>query len=245
MAKLPGKQKEEKLKKSENKAPKEDPRTPELSFEQMKTQGEELKTIQGEETKQQLEEIRKKKEVEALETAQGSDEEETSDGTKKKSKKKKEKDDRIDLNEISTEVEARKGGTPDHIKKLPETHPLRIRWEKGYQERDDGAWEEAEEADNSAFMNRSLKQGVVYGLTLIVFFIVAVVVYNWYWNSVADTKDEIHSTIGSDLRMRNINRVKLLEARAKGSKWLPEIRLIQDQISDIRDKLQEQKRRQK
>ena len=247
MAKLPGKQKEEKLKKSENKAPKEDPRTPELSFEQMKAQGEELKTIQGEETKRQLEEIRKEKEVEALETAQRPDEEGTSDKPQKKIKKKKEteKDDRINLSEISTEVETRKGGVPDHIKKLPENHPLRIRWEKGYQERDDGAWEEAEEADNSAFIKRSIKQGAVYILTLIIFFIVSMVVYNWYWNSVADIKDEIHNTIGSDFRMRNINRVKLLEARAKGSKWLPEIRLIQDQISDIRDKLQEQKRRQK
>jgi hypothetical protein len=236
MTKLPENTTAPKLKKSdkqstegENKA--EDPRGQELSFDQIKKQSEELKKLLDDDARIQREEILKKREEED----KSPKEKKKKESKKKKTKKnKKDKDDRIDLKDIQTEVEVRKGGLPEHIKKLPENHPLRVKWEKGYQERKDGAWEAGPDADNSAFMKRSMKQGVVYGSTILITAFAIFLCYHWYWNNIEKTRNEIFNTIGYDIKLKNNKKVVVLKKRAQETEWLPKILAILQEVNKIK-----------
>ncbi len=214
---LPGRKQEPQIKQKPGKQPaageeKQDERVEELSFEQMQAMGDQLKELQEGDAKKQLEEIRKAKEAEA---------------TDPKQQKKKKKEEKIDLKDIKTEVEQRKGGLPEHIAKLPENHPIRVRWEKGFRQREDGTWYKLseDELDAGSIHLSEEKQHAFLLLPLIVLGLLVIIGGNWYANQLTDTREAIIKTVKFKGLKDNPDAKKKLK-KAYESQWLPELTSI-------------------
>lgn len=194
----------------------------ELSFEQIQKMNEDLKKLQAGATQEELEKIRQAKEA--------------GEPVTKGKKKKKKKDDRVDLKDITTELEERKGGLPEHIAKLPKNHPIRMRWEKGFRQREDGTWFKPKPKkgfqDN---INLSPDQErAFYILPLILIGVLLVVGGSWYINKLSDTRKEIIDTIRrKGLSQDNPDTKEKLKL-AYESHWLPELTSLLKEFKKVR-----------
>jgi len=178
----------------------------ELSFDQMKEMGKELKRLREAHAKDQIEKIKKQQAEEP-----------------KKKKKKGEADTRIDVSELDTETEARKGGMPEHIAALPENHPIRLRWEKGFRQREDGTWYQlsAEELQDHIGISKEKQQAFLL-IPLILIGLLMVIGGNWYEGRLAETRKDIVNTI----KLKNVKdkpETKEKLKKAFSSHWLPEL----------------------
>ncbi|MBF0453586.1 MAG: hypothetical protein HQL72_02070 [Magnetococcales bacterium] len=220
---LPGRAKQPIVKQKTGGKPAEDDTTKdaipaEPTFEEMKAMGKELKALQESGSREELQKIRLKK---AQEEA------------KNKDKKSEEK---IDLKDIKTEVEARKGGLPEHIAKLPKNHPIRLRWEKGFRQREDGTWYKPAEGfdyDGPLHLSQEKKQAL-YLIPVILLGIALVLGGNWYADQLSEVRKEIVKTI----KLKNIPKddpktKEKLDAAYK-SHWLPELKALLTEIKKIR-----------
>ena len=150
----------------------------EMNFDQIKDMEGDLKDLFQEVSAEDLEAIRELKAKE--------EEAET---------KKEKLDDRINLQDITTEVEKRKGGLPEHIAKLPENHPIRVRWEKGFRQRSDGTW--YKQSNQEMLEQQELaeeKKRAFLRIPIILLCLVIVAVGNWYANQLTETRKEIVKT---------------------------------------------------
>ncbi len=215
---LPGKKQPELKKKQGDNKSSDAPANPEeasiaeLTFDDMKQQGMELKELREKHAKEQREKIKQQKLTETP-----------------KKKKKGDKDDRIDIKDIETEVEARKGGMPEHIAALPKTHPIRTRWEKGFRQREDGTWYKLSKDEMLTDENIRLseeKQTALLILPLIVLGLLLVIGGNWYVEEVQDTRKAIFKTVRSKELPKNDPETKKKLKRARDSSWLPELQSL-------------------
>jgi hypothetical protein len=188
---------------------KKDPKRAELTFDEMRDQGKELKEIHEGSVRKKLIKIRELR-------------------SKKKSKKKKNKDDLINLNDITTETEARKGGMPEHIAQLPEDHPIRTRWEHGFQERDDGSWKPS----LTPTLSDNQKKLLLLAITTLLF-VGIIIAGMWYDNKVSKTRDEIVSKIATKFKKSDPEAVKLID-EVYGTIWLPRLHKIKSDVSKIK-----------
>ncbi|MBF0195035.1 MAG: hypothetical protein HQL71_10790 [Magnetococcales bacterium] len=178
----------------------------ELGFEQMKEMGNELKVLRESHAQEQIEKIQKLR----AEAPQKED-------------KKGDADTRLDVSELVTETEARKGGIPDHIAALPANHPIRIRWEKGFRQREDGTWYQISEDElhNDRGISEE-KQRAFLIIPLIIIGIALVIGGNWYASKLTDTRKDIINTV----KLKGIKdkpETKKLLKKAYRSQWLPEL----------------------
>ncbi|MBF0444215.1 MAG: hypothetical protein HQL68_01395 [Magnetococcales bacterium] len=189
----------------------------EFDFAQMKEMGNELKGLREAHAKEQLEKIKKQKAEEP-----------------KKKKKKDEADSRIDVSELETETEARKGGLPEHIAALPKTHPIRIRWEKGFRQREDGTWYQLSEDELQDHIGISEeKQRAFLLIPLIVIGILMVIGGNWYESRLTETRKEIIDTIKlKNIKDRPETKEKL--KKAYKSHWLPELTALLEEFKKVK-----------
>ncbi|MBF0194709.1 MAG: hypothetical protein HQL71_09120 [Magnetococcales bacterium] len=213
---LPGRKKDN-IKKKSNKKAKDskenqeevDNSMEELSFAQMKEMGEELKGLRESHTRTQIENIKKLKAKK-----------------KKKKKKKEEEDARIDVKELETETEARKGGMPEHIAALDENHPIRIRWEKGFRQRENGTWYQLSDEELSDHLGISKeKQSAFLLIPLVVIAILMIIAGNWYEGRLSETRKDIIDTI----KLKNIKDKPETKEKLKTvyrSHWLPELEAL-------------------
>ncbi|MBF0383127.1 MAG: hypothetical protein HQL69_19060 [Magnetococcales bacterium] len=190
----------------------------EFSFAQMKEMGAELKGLRESHAKEQLEKIKKQKAEEK----------------KKKKKKKDDADTRIDVKELVTETEARKGGLPDHIAALPKNHPIRVRWEKGFRQREDGTWYQLSDDELRDDIGISEeKQRAFLLIPLVVLGIMLIIGGNWYENKLTETRKEIIYTI----KLKNIKDKPETKAKLKKaykSHWLPELTALLEHFKKIK-----------
>jgi hypothetical protein len=222
---LPGRAKQPNIKQKAGKKGAADqeevePQVDEFSFDQMKSMGKELKDLSEGDSKQQLREIQKLRDAEALEA--------------KKKKNKKKTDNRVNVEELDTVTEARKGGLPEHIAKLPLKHPIRVRWEKGFRQREDGTWYKmsAEEGEDHISLSHE-KKHALFLIPLIVLGIVVVFGGNWYANQLTDTRKEIVKTIKFKGLSKHDPITKKKLDRAYKSHWLPELTVILDGLKKV------------
>jgi hypothetical protein len=220
---LPGRAKQPNIKQKTGKQPpasdqEKEGAVEEFTFEQMKDMGKDLKDLREGASREQLKEIREKKAQEELEE-------------KKKKKKKKKKDDKIDLKDITTELEAKKGGLPEHIAKLPENHPIRVRWEKGFRQREDGTWYKTSDLDyqDGIRISEDMQRAFLI-VPLIVLGIAIVIGGNWYANQLTETRDKIIKTVKSKGLSTNNPKTKEKLKKAYRSHWLPELTSLLDEI---------------
>lgn len=199
----------------------------EFTFEQMKAMGGELKDLTEAAAREQIKKIQEQKELEAQLEAEG-----------KTKKKKKDKDDRINLSEIKTETEKRKGGLPDHIKALPPEHPIRQRWEKGFKQREDGTWvKSAELLEHEDALAKEEKQRKMLIIPLLAMGIAIVVAGSWYSSQLSDTRKQIVSTIKSKGLSVQKPEVKEKVNRAYKTRWLPELDGLLEEFKQTRRSL--------
>ncbi|MBF0380148.1 MAG: hypothetical protein HQL69_03965 [Magnetococcales bacterium] len=191
----------------------EDGAVQELSFDEMKEMGKELKGLRESHAKEQLEKIKQQKAQEP-----------------KKKKKKGDADTRIDVSELVTETEARKGGMPEHIAALPANHPIRVRWEKGFRQREDGTWYQLsqDELQNDIGISEE-KQRAFLIIPLIVIGIGLIIGGNWYASKLTQTRTDIINTVKlKGIKDKPETKAKL--KKAYKSQWLPELTGILDEF---------------
>jgi hypothetical protein len=223
---LPGRKKQPDIKqKSGKKAPEvekaEDAGVEELKFEQIRDQGQELKNIREAHAVEQLEKIKKQRLTE-----------------KPKKVQKGKGDTRIDVEELVTETEDRKGGMPEHIAALSATHPIRVRWEKGFRQREDGTWYKLTEDDltqESISMSEE-KQTALLIIPLIVLGLLLVIGGNWYVDQISDTRKQIFKTVRQKEMKKNDPKTKAKLKRARDSSWLPELTGLLEEFKKVKSK---------
>jgi hypothetical protein len=216
---LPGRKQPDIKKKSKKKGKdtggaEEDGGVQELGFEQMKEMGNELKGLRESHAQEQREKIQKQRAEEP-----------------QKAKKKGEADTRLDVSELVTETEARKGGMPEHIAALPANHPIRIRWEKGFRQREDGTWYQlsADEMQSDVGISEE-KQRALLIIPLIVIGIAMIIGGNWYASKLTETRADIINTVKlKGIKDKSETKQKLKQAYK--SQWLPELTAI---LSDFK-----------
>jgi hypothetical protein len=223
---LPGKKKKpEKKKKPGKKAEEsskpEDTGYDELGFSDMEKQAAELKQIRESHAREQIEKIKKQR-------------------LKETPKKKKEGqgDTRLDVTELQTETEARKGGMPEHIAALPDGHPIKVRWEKGFRQRQDGTWYQLSEDElkgNISGMSEG-QQRAFFIIPLLVIGIFLVIGSNWYVNELSDTRKQIFKTIRQKELPKDEPDIKRKLQRARTSHWLPELTTLLDEFKEAKSK---------
>jgi hypothetical protein len=211
---LPGRKKENEIKQKPGKpaaaAEGSDAAAEEFSFEQMKEMGKELKNLKEEDAQKQLAEIKAQKAAEL-------------EAEKAGIKQEKKKVEKVDLKDITTELEAKKGGLPEHIAKLPEKHPIRVRWEKGFRQREDGTWFKLSDDEiHSSISISDEKQHAFLLLPLIVVGLLVIIGGNWYASQLTETREDIIKTVKFKGLKNNPEAKKQLK-RAYESQWLPEL----------------------
>jgi hypothetical protein len=223
---LPGKATAQIDKKNHGKADSADgqevvPGSDELSFEQMKAMGQDLKKMFQQVSTEDLEKIREIRSQEEKEEKTG--------------KKKKKKDDRINLEDITTELAARKGGLPDHIAALPADHPLRRRWEQGFRQRADGTWvnQAGLEYHDQFGLAKEKKQAFLL-IPILILGIIVIVLGNWYADQLTDTRKEIVKTVKFKGLLQDDPKVKEKLRTAFKSHSLPKVSGIMNDIKKIR-----------
>ena len=222
MAAIPGRKKEMEIKKkSGNKAQEpgksEDSGVDELTFDQMKEESKELKKLREDHSREQLKKIKQMK---------------LTENPKKNNKKG---DTRINLKDITTETEERKGGMPDHIAALPETHAIRVRWEKGFRQRADGTWYHI---DDGLSGGKGLSENQKHALLLIPLILIGLVMVlggNWYADELHETKKQIFKTVKHKELHKNDPATKMKLIIARDSKWLPELSGILTEFKQAKD----------
>jgi hypothetical protein len=145
-----------------------------------------------------------------------------------KAKKKGDADTRQDVSELETETEARKGGMPEHIAALPANHPIRVRWEKGFRQREDGTWfqQSADEMHDNIGISEE-KQRAFLLIPLILIGIAMIIGGNWYATKLTDTRVDIINTVKlKGIKDKAETKKKL--KKAYKSQWLPELTGILD-----------------
>ena len=223
MAAIPGRKKEMEIKKkSGNKAQEpgksEDSGVDELNFDQMKEESKELKKLREDHSREQLKKIKQMK---------------LTENPKKNNKKG---DTRINLKDITTETEERKGGMPDHIAALPETHAIRVRWEKGFRQRADGTW--YYHIDDGLSGGKGLSENQKHALLLIPLILIGLVMVlggNWYADELHETKKQIFKTVKHKELHKNDPATKRKLIIARDSKWLPELSGILTEFKQAKD----------
>ncbi|MBF0446325.1 MAG: hypothetical protein HQL68_12125 [Magnetococcales bacterium] len=194
----------------------------ELGFEEMKNMGNELKGLRESHAQEQLEKIQK------LRSEQP-----------QPKKKKGDADTRLDVSELVTETEARKGGMPEHIAALPANHPIRVRWEKGFRQREDGTWFQlsADEMQNDIGISEE-KQRAFLIIPLIVIGIALIIGGNWYASKLTDTRADIINTVKlKGIKDKPETKEKLIKAYK--SQWLPELTGILDDFKKAKRSFEE------
>ncbi|MBF0359300.1 MAG: hypothetical protein HQL70_11915 [Magnetococcales bacterium] len=230
---LPGGKKPKIQKKPTKKAPKKpadgaqeesklagatDETAPELTGDDLKKMGDELKGLSTAHAQKQIEEIRKKRAEESQE----------------EKPKKGDADTRIDVKELKTEVEARKGGMPEHIAALPENHPIRLRWEKGFRQREDGTWYKVsnEELADHVIISED-KQRAFLLIPLIVLGLLILIGGNWYSSQLTSTREDIIKTV----KLKGIKdkpETKKQLQKAYKSQWLPELKTMLKEFKKVK-----------
>ncbi len=198
----------------------EDSRVEELDFNQMKDQGEELRLLREDHAREQLEKIKKLRLVE------------------NPKKKNKNGDIRIDLKDITTETESRKGGMPEHIAKLPENHSIRVRWEKGFRQREDGTWYKlsANDLPDHLYGLSEERQQAFMIVPLIAIGLAMIIGGNWYTEELTDTRKEIFKTVMQKELPKNNPETKKKLKRSRESRWLPELTSLLAEFKDSKSR---------
>ena len=185
----------------------------ELSFEEIKALEEEFIQLTQGKVKKELDEIKKKREEDAL------------------LGRERKVEEQVSLSDIETAFESKKGGLPPHLAALPPEHPLRARFEQGYRRRPDGTWFKAVEDPEARSKRGKTKKSstlVFWIMTLLVLF--AMLAGMRSYNKALEAKrDQIIAIIkkkGLDLQNPKIKeRYKLILV----TKWIPDLdRLLRE-----------------
>jgi hypothetical protein len=192
----------------------------ELTGDDLKKMADELKGLTGAHAQEQLAQIKKLREEEAAK--------------EKEKPKKGEADNRLDVKELKTETEARKGGIPEHIAALPENHPIRLRWEKGFRQREDGTWFKVSDEELSGHVTISEdKQRAFLLIPLIVIGLLILIGGNWYSSQLTSTREDIIKTVKLKGIKDKADTKKKLQ-KAYKSQWLPELKTMLTEFKKVK-----------
>ena len=186
----------------------------ELDFSQMAEQDSELRELARKKSKKELEKIRKKRELEEITG-------------------KKNTSEQVDLSELSTELQDQKGGLPEHLAALPPTHPLRLRWEKGFRLRADGSSYEPLALRNANRKKRILKNILLYWSPIILLAVGMVVGSLWYTKRVDSVRDEIVAVVKKKALDLKDPDVKKKYRRVQETTWLPDLEKLLKEFQKI------------
>ncbi len=191
-----------------------DGKVDELDFAQMAEQDAELRNKAREKSKKELEKIRKKRELEELTG-------------------KKHATEQVSLSELDTEMEGDKGGLPAHLAALPQNHPLRIRWEKGFRIRPDGSWYAPLALRKKNRRKQILKNIIFYWIPIILIGIGLVIGSQWYSTRMDSIRDEIKEVVKKKALDLKDPQVKDKYRRVQETTWLPDLEKLLKEFQTI------------
>lgn len=186
----------------------------ELSFEELRQADEELKSLARAKTQKELATIRKKKEQLEL-------------SGKRKST------DKVSLDELQTDFDGNEGGLPEHLAKLPQDHPLRIRWEKGYRQRSDGTWFRAYIPPPKPKDNKVLKTVLLYWVPIIMLAVGLLYGTKVYIKKLSDTRTNITETVKKKALAVDDPVIKAKLKKIWEINWLPDLEKLLKDIEKI------------
>lgn len=193
----------------------EEEKIEELTFEEIRDSEEEMRKLARAKIERERKEIREKKEKDALLGRQREVE-------------------KISIDEIGTSViKARKQGElPEHIAALPKKHPIRVRWEKGYRQREDGSWHKTVivPKKKKKRLTKRATEPLLFKGSIAALIIATFIGVEKYQEDLLDTREEI-LTILKEKRI-SLNDPWIREKYGDISKlrWLPSLEKILAEI---------------
>ena len=139
---------------------------------------------------------------------------------------------KVSLSEITTEMAQDQGGLPEHLAALPQNHPLRVRWEKGYRQRADGSWYKPIilEHRKKPF---PIKEITIYWVPLILLAAGFLYGFQWYTQRIAEVREEIVEVFKKKALPLRDPEIKEKYQQIYQTNWLPDLERLLKEVGKI------------
>ncbi|MBF0439747.1 MAG: hypothetical protein HQL93_11580 [Magnetococcales bacterium] len=146
------------------------------------------------------------------------------------------KNEMIKIEDLKFTTEARRFGLPERIKKLPKAHPVRVLFEKGFQQ-NPVAFKHSGTIQNEKFPFKRYAQEIVkhFAILALVILVLDGLFYlnQLYKDRVAETRQQILLTISEQKYTPSHPKLKSEFKQLYLSNWLPDLKKLLNHVQDL------------